>query len=144
MSHRDDVRAIRQQVARAAQAVGIDLDAERKRTGGNPRSFTISAQKLMNDGTPRTTREDLVVDQPVAGTYDGANTAFTLSDVTAGQNVVLIWHDNTVPRVVVMKRTNASPPANECFFFDINDPTHIIVNPAPAAADALIAVFKRA
>lgn len=141
-THRDEVRAARHEAYKVAKALGIDMTAERSKIGSDQRTLTHDALKLINDQTPRTNREQLTTDDPPTGAFDGANTIFILSSPVDGENIAVIWGDSSTPQTIPLTKGNANPPAVNSFFFDTNDPTVIIVNPPPQAADRLIAVFK--
>jgi hypothetical protein len=141
-THRDEVRANRQALFRKAREVGIDVDAERRRVGANQRTLAFEAGKLLNDGAPRTTSEQLRIDNPPAGMFDGANTTFVLSAPALGANITVIWGDMTTPQTVVLAKVASNPPPINSFFFDINFPTSIIVGNAPKPGDALVAVYR--
>ncbi len=141
-THRDEVRTNRQQLFKKAAVSGIDVDSERRRSGANQRMLAFEAGKLLNDGAPRVTRETLRVDNPPAGTFDGANTTFVLSGEVAGANIAVIWGDMQTPQTVVLAKVSANPPPINSFFFDPSNPTAIVVGNAPKPGDALIAVYR--
>ncbi len=139
---RDVVRAARHEDYQAAAEVGIDMEAERSKIGSNQRTLAYDAVKLLNDPTPRTTREQLQVDDPPAGAFNGSNTQFQLSAPVIGENIVVIWHDSASTTQWVLTKGNANPPATHEFFFDRNTPDEIIVGDAPLTTDSLVAVYK--
>lgn len=140
-THRDTVRSNRSEKFRRAQDLGIDLDAERSKTGSTQRSMAFEAGKLINDPTPRQTRERLQIDDPPTGAFNGVNTTFTLSAPVVGGNIGVTWGDSTTPQTLPLVKTNTNPPASGEFFFDINVPTIIIVGNPPQPADRLVATF---
>lgn len=142
VTHRDIVRANRHNDYQAAAEVGINMDAERSKIGSNQRTLAYDAVKLLNDPTPRTTREQLQVDNPPTGAFNGSNTLFNLSAPVLGENIVVVWHDSTNGVQWVLTKGNANPPATHEFFFDRNEPDLIVVGDAPAAGDGLVVVYK--
>lgn len=142
MTHRDDVRASRSAIYRKAQAAGIDMDSERSKIGSNQRSLAFEAGKLLNDQTPRVTREQQQVDDPPLGAFNGVNTTFILSQPVVGFDISVIWGDTATPQTIPLVRSSANPPATHEFFFDINNPTVIVVGNPPLVADRLIAIYK--
>jgi len=141
-THRDEVRAARSAVNRRAQELGINMDAERRKPGSNQRMLTHDALKLINDITPRTTREQQQVDDPPAGAFNGVNTTYTLSAPCVGANIDVIWGDMNAPRQLVLVKSSANPPAAGEFFFDLNAPTVIVLGTPPQNGDSLVAVFR--
>lgn len=141
-THRDEVRAARGVVNRKASELGINMDAERSKIGSNQRSLTFEAAKLINDQTPRTNREQLQIDDPPTGAFDGVNTSFILSEAVDGDSITVIWGDTSVPDTIPLVKTRKNPPDNHSFFFDPNFPTVIVVGNPPTATDRLIAVYK--
>lgn len=141
-THRDEVRAHRNEINNAAKELGIDMDAERSKTGSNERTLAYEAQKLINTQTPRRTREQQQVDNPPNGAFNGSNTQFNLSAPVVGENIAVIWHDSVNNIQWVLVKGNANPPATHEFFFDRNSPSLIIVGDAPAAGDGLVAVYQ--
>lgn len=141
-THRDNVRAARSDAYRAAAEVGITMEAERGKLGSDQRTLAYDAVKLLNDPTPRTTRNQLQVDNPPAGTFNSSNTQFDLSASVVGENIIVVWHDTVQNVQWVLSKGNANPPATHEFFFDRNDPKLIIVGNAPSPADGLVVVFK--
>lgn len=127
---------------RKAAGVGVDMEAERSKPGSNPRTLAYDAIKLVNDPTPRTTREQLQVDDPPTGAFNGGNTIFALSCAVLGENISVIWHDTVNSTQWVLTKGNANPPATHEFFFDRNDPFTIIVGDPPVVGDNLVAVYK--
>lgn len=117
------------------------MDPERAKIGSNQRSLTYEAAKLINDQTPRTDREQLQIDDPPNGAFDGVNTTFNLTAPVVGENIAVIFGDASVPQTIPLVKSSANPPATNSFFFDINTPTVIITNPAPEPEDRLIAVY---
>lgn len=141
-THRDIVRANRGILYRKGITLGITMDSERQQPKADQRTLSFQALKLINDQTPRTTREALVVDNPPDGAFNGVNTTFTLSRAVAGLNIAVIWGDNASPKTLLLVRSTESPPAAGEFFFDPTTPTQIVVGNPPLAGDALIAVYK--
>lgn len=141
-THRETVRANRHELLRRAADQGINMEPERSKIGSTPRTISYDAAKLINDPTPRVTREQLQVDDPVEGAFNGSNTQFQLSAPVLGENIVVIWFDASSPMMWVLTKGNANPPATHEFFFDRNNPTEIVVGNAPAPADGLVAIFK--
>lgn len=142
MTHRDEVRAARNTINNKGKQLGIDMEAERSKAGANERTITYETQKLINTQIPRRTREQLQVDDPPNGAFNGVNTSFALSAPALGENIVVIWHDSANITQWVLEKSNANPPGNHAFFFDQDTPDQIVVGNAPAAADNLVAVYK--
>lgn len=141
-THRDEVRAARSEAYRKAAELGIDMEPERAKINSNQRTLAYDAIKLVNDPTPRLSRESLQVDDPPSGAFNGSNTQFGLSEPVVGENIVVIWVDASSGTKWTLVKGNANPPAIHEFFFDRNDPTQFVMNPAPAPSDALVAVYK--
>lgn len=141
-THRDEVRASRGVLNRKGQQLGIKVDAERSKIGSNQRTLAFDTLKLINDQTPRVTRESQQVDDPPAGVFDGLNTTFVLSEPVVGINISVIWGDTATPQTIPLTRTDTNPPPINSFFFDVSDPTVIIVGNPPLPADRLIAVYR--
>lgn len=142
-THRDEVRASRQEVFRKLDSLGGNLDAERRRGTANQRLLAHGALKLINDGTSRTNNQQLVRDDPPGGAFNGVNVTFALSEPVAGLNIEVIWGDTTNNITIPLERTTVNPPGSHEFFYDPANPTEIIVGNPPAPADRLIAIFKR-
>lgn len=142
ITHRDEVRAARHEVNRVGKTQGIKMDYERSKIGSNQRSLTFELGKLINDQTPRVDREQLTIDDPPTGAFDGANTTFVLSAPVVGENIAVIFGDTTTPQTIPLVKGNKNPPGLNSFFFDQSTPTVIVVNPPPQPADRLIAVYK--
>jgi len=141
-THRDQVRAARSEAYRAAAEVGINMEAERAKIGSNQRTLAYDAVKLLNDPTPRVTRDQQQVDDPPTGAFNGFNTLFDLSAPVIGENITVIWHDATGGAQWVLTKGNANPPATHEFFFDSDNPTVIVVGNPPGVSDGLVAVFR--
>lgn len=141
-NQRDDTRTARQIANRKGVKLGITMDSERSQPGANPRTLTYSTLKLINDATPRTNREQLQLDDPPGGAFNGGNTAFTLTRPVTGLNIHVVWGDSATPKTIPLIKSNTNPPASGEFFFDPNDPTHIVVGNPPLAADRLIAIYR--
>ena len=142
MTYRDDVRADRAEAFRRAAEAGISMEPERSKDGTDPRTLAYDALKLLNDPAPREDREQLQVDNPPAGAFNGANTIFQLTERVSGENIVLIWHDSAGNTQWVLRKGNANPPATHEFFFDRNNSNSVIVGDPPLASDGLVAVYK--
>lgn len=142
MSHRDDVRAARNELNKRTRALGIVMEAERARVGANARTLGFESLKRMNDDTARTNREVLVTDDPPAGIFDSANTIFTLSAPVDGENIRVVFGDASVPQTIPLVKGNQNPPPSGSFYFSTLDPTQIVVGDPPAPEDRLIAIFK--
>lgn len=140
LTPRDATRQSRTDIFRRLQKVGGRLDEERSREGANQRTLATASVKLINDLAPRPNNEKIRIERPI-GTYDGVNTSFTLSVPVAGQNIVVIWGDTNTVQTIPLTRGNGNPPPAGGFFFDPNFPTGIVVGNAPAAGDALWAIF---
>jgi hypothetical protein len=122
--------------------LGIDLSEERRRYGSNTRALMVAARNLINNATPRTSEQLLVVDAPPAGAFDGVNTVFTLSGPVAGQNLGVTHHRTASNTALTLTKTQDNPPGADSFLFDVNDPTHFTVGTPPQSGDMLVATFK--
>ena len=142
INHRDEVRTARKLLNQKGTKLGIVMDSERQQPGANQRTLSFSTLKLINDQTPRTDREQLQLDDPPAGAFNGGNTAFTLSRPVTGLNIHVIWGDSATPQTLPLVKSNTNPPAAGEFFFDPNDPTHITVGTPPQPTDRLVAVYR--
>lgn len=141
---RDALRAARNKKLRKATEMGIDLEPERQKPGSNARSLAVAAGRMINDSVPRVTEEGLVVDAPPAGAFDGVNTTFVLSDAVRGNNVVVLYGKQGDGTFRVVTRTTNPTPDPLYFFFDLQNPSVIVLGTAPAAVDMIIVVFKKA
>lgn len=140
---KDLVRSRRTRIANRARELGIDLGEERNRYGANPRAFASATKKIINEATPRTSEELLVTDAPPEGAFDSSNTVFTLSGAVAGQNIAVTFHDDSAHTARPLTKTNQNPPPADGFFFDVSNPTEIVVGTPPAPEDMLVVVYKR-
>lgn len=141
MSRRDEVRAERTIINDRLKELGVSMDAERSKSGTNPRTLAVEGLKLINDATPRFDSRQIQVDDPPAGAFNGVNTEFQLSDRVQGLNIAVIWHDQQSNQKWVLTRSSANPPLNREFFYDRSVPTEIVVGNPPNAGDGLVAVF---
>jgi len=142
INHRDEVRTARRILNNKATTLGITMDSERQQPGANQCTLSFQALKLVNDATPRADREQLQLDDPPAGAFNGGNTAFTLSRPVTGLNIHVIWGDSATPQTLPLIKSNTNPPTTGEFFFDPGDPTHIVVGNPPLATDRLIAIYR--
>lgn len=140
---KDKVRGRRTRVANVARGLGIDVGEERRLYGANARGVNSATKKLINEGTPRTSEELLIVDAPPSGAFDGSNVNFGLSGSASGQNIVVIFTDDSEHQTKPLQKTTQNPPPVDGFFFDTNAPTQIVVGTPPAAEDMLIVIYKR-
>ena len=140
---RETIRAARNEVLRLAGQQGQNLDEERKQKGANIRTLTHAATKLVNEAVPVVARSRLVVDNPVIGTFDGANTSFTLSFPVSGNEIQVIFGDVSAGTTAPLVRSNVNPPSVGGFYFDggVNKKV-IVVNTPPEVVDALMAVYN--
>lgn len=141
-THRDEVRADRSELYRAVADVGVNMEAERSKINSNQRTIAYDASKLLNDPTPRTTREQIQVDNPPTGAFNGSNTQFDLSAPVIGENIVVVWHDSTNNIQWVLTKGNANPPATHEFYFNRDNPDLIVVGNPPAVSDGLVAIYR--
>lgn len=141
-NHRDDVRTARKVLNQKGIKLGLVLDSERQKPGSNQRTLTFETLKLINDQTPRINTEQLQVDDPPGGAFNGGNTSFALTRPVAGLNIVVIWGDSATPQTLPLVKSNTNPPASGQFFFDPSVPTQIVVGNPPLASDRLIAVYR--
>lgn len=139
---RDNLREARQKIVNECSRLGIDLSEERRKFGGDTRALMVAARNLINNATPRTSTDTLVEDAPPAGAIDGANTTFTLTQPASGQNIRGQWHNSVTNALITLKKSNANPPAADGFYFDISDPTHVIVGTPPQVGDMLVFTYK--
>jgi hypothetical protein len=139
---RDNLRTARQKIINECVRLGINLDEERRRFGGNTKALLVAARNLVNNATPRGSTELLVEDAPPAGAFDGVNTTFTLSAPASGQNIRGQWHNSASNVLITLKKSNANPPAADGFYFSPNTPTTVIVGTPPAADDMLVFTYK--
>lgn len=142
MTHRDEVRAERNAINNVAKELGINMDAERSKTGANERTLAYEAQKLINTQTPRTTREQQQTDAPPSGAFNGSNTQFALSAPVVGHNITVVWHDSVTNSQWVLVKGNANPPATHEFYFDPAEPDQIVVGDPPFPGDGLVVVYR--
>lgn len=140
---KDLVRARRTEKAARARELGINLDNERQRYGTNPRALAAATAKLINEGTPASYNDTFVTDAPPAGVFDSSNKTFTLSAPVSGLNISVVFTDLTAGTGLPLRRSDVNPPPADGFYFDVNNPTQIIVGTAPAAGDMLAVVFKK-
>ena len=139
---RDATRAARTDLFNTAAEVGINMEAERSKTGSDQQVLMYEAGKLLNSSTPRIDREQLVVESPpLVGTFDGGNDAFTLAQAVKGLNIGVTWGSTAENTTWPLTRTNANPPGNHSFFFDPATPTQIVVGNPPLAVDRLIVTY---
>lgn len=141
MPRRDEVRNRRSKINARLKELGVDMTAERAKSGTNTRNYVVAGMKLINDGTPRHDSRQLQVDDPPDGAFNGANTSFQLSDKVKGINIVVVWHNHATNEKWVLTRSTASPPLHREFFFDRSNPTEIEVGDAPNAGDGLTAIY---
>lgn len=142
MTFRDEIREARNQIYLRAMRDGVNMDAERGKTGTTTRTLSYQATKLINDNVPRIDREQMVVeDPPTVGTFDGVNTAFTLGQAPKGLNIHVTWHSTAENTAWPLTRTNGNPPGNHSFYFNPADPTNFIVGNPPLAGDRLIVTY---
>lgn len=139
---RDLVRGPRNRLFTQARTMGIDLSEERQKPGSNQRSLAQAAKRMMNDGVPRIGQADQVTDNPPAGAFNSVNKTFTLSAPVAGVNIVIVFGHVTAGTTSPLARSASNPPATGEFYFDMNNPTTVILGVAPDPADAVIAVYK--
>src|SRR5712672_4446663 len=138
-NHRDEVRTARKLLNQKGTKLGITMESERTQPDSTQRTLSFQTLKLINDQTPRTNREQLQLDDPPAGAFNGGNTAFTLSRPVTGLNIHVIWGDSATPQTLPLTKSNTNPPVSGEFFFDPGDPIHIVVGNPPLATDRLIA-----
>lgn len=140
---KDGVRSKRTALNRRAEALGIDVGAERQRYGANPRALSTALKHIINNATPSAQNDLFVTDAPPAGAFDGVNQTFTLSTPVDGLNISVVFTDVSLQTGMPLRRTDQNPPSSGEFYFNINDPATIIVGDAPAVDDMLVAVFKK-
>ena len=139
---RDVTRAARTDIFNRAAAVGVNMEAERSKTGSDQQVLLYEASKLINSATPRIDREQLVIESPpLVGTFDGGNDAFTLAQAVKGLNIGVSWGSTAENTTWPLTRTNANPPGNHSFFFDPATPTQIVVGNPPLDTDRLIVTY---
>jgi hypothetical protein len=140
---REKVRAARADVLRVAGELGINVDEERKQEGANIKTLTHDATKLINEPVPIVARSRQIIDNPVLGTFNGANTTFTLTFPVSGNEIQVIYGKASAITTTPLTRGASNPPPTNSFYFDgtVNKQT-IIVNPAPQVADALMAIYS--
>jgi hypothetical protein len=140
-TNRDSIRTARSAIIARARELGIDVSSERQLTTST-RKLLIALQNLINSGVPSYSSELLVEDAPPEGVFDSANTTFTLSQAPAGLNIRVTFGDVSAGTTLPLRRSTTNPPPADGFFFDVNDPTHIVVGTPPAPADMLVATFR--
>lgn len=144
MTTRDVIREQRNRIFNRARVLGINIDEERSRADHTERSLAKRVIARINDQAPSLQRDRQQVDDPPSGVMDGANTSYQLSDRPFNQNLDVI-HGRTAGvganTTIVLLRSNSNPPPSEAYFWDPNTPLTIVVGNAPAAGDALIAIY---